>query len=147
MKFKLAYIILFLSIVLPTVLGKKSSKCGIIADKCMLLSTGKIFWPSNWDKNCSSIPICPAGYRLHKEKLGDIRACCCLLTKIVECPDCEMPKNKNVTFEKWVKLHLDKNGPQDGKCSDGKMKRIFFADADQLDKCCCESKDSPFISQ
>lgn len=119
-------------------------KCGIIADRCQLLTNGDMYWPPEFDKECSSIPICPRGYRLHREMIGDLPACCCKVKRIDYCPDCDMANANKMTFSEWIDLHLARNGPGDGLCEDSKVKRIFFGDFNQLDKCCCEPRNSPF---
>lgn len=64
-----------------------------------------------------------------------------------KCPACDMSKVKKEkqTAIEWVDMHLELNGPTDGKCPSGTYKRIFFGETSKLDKCCCESKDSPFL--
>jgi hypothetical protein len=123
-------------------------KCGFVAEKCVLLSSGKVWWPSDWTTQCSQAPICPSGYRLHKQMLGKLRACCCIIKHLNTCPDCDMSQHfTRESFHEWIELNANRNGPQDGICRPGMMKRIFFGEPGTLDKCCCEPKDSPFIYQ
>lgn len=119
-------------------------KCGVLAPKCVTLSSGKVYWSSNWTAECSSIPICPNGYRLQKQMIGSLRACCCVLKRMEDCPLCDMLKVNQQTFNEWIDMHLKQNGPPDGKCSDGTLKRIFYGK--KLDKCCCEPENSPYLS-
>lgn len=127
--------------------GRK--KCGVLADKCMLLSTGNVYWPTTWKKNCNSTPICQNGYILQKKIIEQgsqkVRACCCLLKRIEQCSFCDMSLEKQQTLPQWIEMHQRKTGPQDGSCPETHVKRIFFGGPLQLDKCCCEPKDSPYL--
>lgn len=144
MKCSTASVILLFYIVNSSV-GVKRKKYGYPVDKCILLSTGTVFWPADWTTECKSIPICTSGYRLHKEMLGSLRACCCKLKRIELCPDCDMTNATEKSFSEWSDLNMSQNGPLDGKCENGMLKRIFFGEPNQLDKCCCEPRDSPFM--
>lgn len=136
---------LLLSFTTLIVEGRK--KCGIKAENCLLLSTGKVFWPSDWTENCSATPICPVGYVLEKKMIGRTRACCCALKRIEQCAFCDMSLVGQQTFFNWIESHLLKNGPADGSCPGTHVKRIFFGGPNQLNKCCCEPKDSPYLSE
>lgn len=138
MKQSVHYILLLLCVA-STITSAKRKKCGFVADKCVLLANGNVFWPLNWKAECSSAPICPRGYSLHHHMLGELRACCCLLKRMEICPDCDIWKSGKQTY-KWIEMHLKRNGPPDGKCLDGKLKTIFFGGPNHLDKCCCEPK-------
>ena len=139
---KLIVNILMLICAVKAVIAMK--KCGILEDRCQLLTNGDMFWPSDYDRECSAIPICPKGFALHKEIIGNLRACCCKVKRISDCPDCDMTITEKEKFSEWIDLHIERNGPPDGLCSNNKVKRIFFGGFNQLDKCCCEPKDSPF---
>jgi hypothetical protein len=145
---KLTVNIVLLLCVVNSITAVKRKKCGILVDKCELLTSGKVFWSQDYATECNHIPICPSGYRLHKQMLGKLRACCCVLKHLSNCPDCDMTKyTTRQSFFEWIEMHLDRNGPQDGLCAAGLMKRIFFGGPKRLDKCCCEPRDSPFIYQ
>lgn len=122
-------------------------KCGIVADKCQLLINGDVFWPPDYNKTCSAVSICVKGHALYQETIGDLRACCCKVRYINECPACNMTDANQQTFSEWIDQHLAMNGPSDGLCSDTTLKRIFLGGSNKLDKCCCEPKDSPFKNQ
>lgn len=119
-------------------------KCGFLADRCILLADGSIFWPKDYNIQCNWTPICPREYKLHKQFIGKVHACCCLLRNIHQCPDCDMSLNNINSYYQWIERNLKRNGPPDGKCPNGKLKRIFFGGPGKLDKCCCEPKDSLF---
>lgn len=140
---KYTVIIIFIFCIANSSAGIKKKKYGFLADKCILLSTGDVFWPSDWRTECNAIPICLSGYTLHKTMLGNLRACCCQLKRVELCPDCDMTKTRS--FYEWINLNMSRNGPPDGKCENGKLKRIFFGGPNQLDKCCCEARNSPFM--
>lgn len=137
--------ILLLICVAKTVIARK--KCGILAERCQLLTNGDLFWPSDWTTECNPIPICPKGYALHKEMVGNLSACCCKVKRMSDCPDCDMTDAREESFTEWIDLHLERNGPPDGICPNTKVKRIFFGGFNQLDKCCCEPKNSPFTNK
>lgn len=143
MKYTVSIIILFC--ISNAIAGVRKKKYGFLADKCLLLSTGDVFWPSDWTAECNAVPICTSGYTVYKAILGDLRACCCQLKKINFCPDCDMTNAKTQPFAEWIDLNMNRNGPPDGKCESGMLKRIFIGGPKQLDKCCCEPKNSPFI--
>lgn len=140
----LVNILLFICVT-KTVVGMK--KCGILADTCQLLNNGEVFWPLDWNIQCNRIPLCPKGYALHKEILGDLRVCCCKVKRIHRCPDCDMSNVDNQSFSEWIDLNLEKNAPADGICDENMVKRIFLGRSNQLDKCCCEPKNSPFANK
>lgn len=122
-------------------------KCGMATEKCQILSNGKVFWPKDFNKTCPLAPLCSPDYRLHKVRLGNLRACCCRYKTIEICPDCVM-KTRDFNFSEWIDFHLSKNftGPPEGKCSNGKVKRIFIPnEKGKADKCCCEPRTSPYI--
>lgn len=122
-------------------------KCGYQAQKCQLLSNGKVFWPKDYNKTCSLAPVCPPSYKLYKIKIGDLKACCCLYKKYKEdCPDCIM--NLNLNFTQWIDYHLSSNfsSNPEGTCSNGKVKRLFIPnEAGKEEKCCCEPRNSGYI--
>jgi hypothetical protein len=121
-------------------------KCGIPTEKCQIMTNGKVFWAKDYDNPCPLAPICPPGYKLHKTRLGSLRACCCRYKNLQDCPDCDMTLAKKQSFGDWIDMHLKREGPPEGLCSNGKLKRVFIPNvAGQKDKCCCEPKTSPFI--
>lgn len=144
MKFNIYYMILLFCMA-TKVAGGRYKKSGIAPEKCMLLANGNVFWPANYTTPCNPVPKCSGSYKLHKQILGDLRACCCLYRRIKTCPDCDMSRAKKQTQFQWVEMNSRLNGPPDGKCLDGKIKRIFLGGAGKLDKCCCEPPDSPYL--
>jgi hypothetical protein len=65
---------------------------------------------------------------------------------ITDCPDCDMSMARKQTFSEWIDHHLEMDGPPEGLCKNGKLKRIFIPNEDgKQDKCCCEPRNSPFI--
>lgn len=140
-------LILVLCTMMATV-ESKYNKCGEMQETCVLLSNGNLFWPSDWTKSCSLTAMCPPGYYLKKQMLGKLRACCCMLRNIVQCPDCEMRRANQISFSDWFDWNISRNGPPDGTCPSSKVKRILFGKGlNQLDKCCCEPLDSPFLHE
>lgn len=139
------FLLLLCAVNVNLVAAGLKNKCGIFADKCMILANGKIFWPEDHSKKCSSVPICPSGYRLHKEDLDDLHVCCCVYKRLHECPDCDMSYKKRLNIFRWIELNLSRPGPPEGKCLNGKLKRIFYGGFKRMDKCCCEPIDSPFL--
>ena len=138
--------ILIVIFLLNHVLGGKYQKCGFETPKCQILSNGKIYYPKSYNTSCSLAPICPPEYKLHKTRIGDLRACCCRYKSMATCPDCDMTKNGN--FSEWIDLHLLRDGPPEGTCKGGKIKRIFIPIGKGRkghDKCCCEPRNSPYI--
>lgn len=142
MKILLKIVLIFVAS--SSVEGKRK-KCGILVEKCVLLSSGKIFWPSESLKTCPIAPMCPVGYNLNEQTVDGARACCCLLSKIERCPDCDMRRKNEISFDDWFDVNISRNGPPDGTCPGSKVKRIFFGEGNQLDKCCCEPKNSPYL--
>jgi len=145
-KMKFCVNILILLCAATSISAIKRRRCGVVVDKCQLLTNGRVFWPLDWKKECHATPICQPGYKLHKQVVGRLRSCCCVLKKIEYCPDCDMSDVEHQSFFEWIAVHLQRNGPADGKCPDHKWKRIFNGEGpNQLDKCCCEPKDTPFV--
>lgn len=144
MKFYIYFIILLFCVVI-TINAKKKKKCGNLAEKCMVLSNGDVFWPSDYSTQCVHLPMCPTGYKLHKKTFGSVQACCCIYRRMKVCPDCDMSVAKKISYYQWIEMNMSRNGPPDGKCEDGKMKRIFFGKSSKLDKCCCEPPTSRFL--
>jgi hypothetical protein len=57
-----------------------------------------------------------------------------------------MSMARKQTFSEWIDQHLEMDGPPEGLCKNGKLKRIFIPNEDgKQDKCCCEPRNSPFI--
>lgn len=147
MRGKLNLILVLCILAVLAVVEGSRMKCGSLQEKCVLLSTGKLFWPSDWTTPCSLTPMCPSGYTLKKQMLGNLRACCCMLKNVQECPDCDMTGAGELSFFEWFDVHMQRNGPPDGTCPSGKFKRIFFGGPQQLDKCCCEPRNSPYLRE
>ena len=121
-------------------------KCGLETPKCQILSNGKVYYSKTYNTSCSLAPICPPDYKLHKTRIGKLRACCCRYKNMNVCPDCDMSQNGN--FSEWIDLHLLRDGPPEGICKGGKIKRIFIPTEigkKNQDKCCCEPRNSPYI--
>jgi hypothetical protein len=120
-------------------------RCGILAETCQLLSNGKVFWPLQDVKECPMTPVCHSGYILSKTRIGDLRACCCKLEKIEQCPYCDMSKMRYASFTQFFDDHIDKELlPPDGTCPPRFYKRIFI-ETGKPDKCCCEPYYSPYL--
>lgn len=139
-------IFLMLCIVINTAVEGKRKKCGTNAENCMLLQTGEIFWLPEATSKCPNLAMCPSGYSLRKQKFGELRACCCLLKNINQCPDCDMSKAGRVPYNVWFDDHLHRSGPPDGTCPIGTYKRQFLRHGlNEVEKCCCEPKNSPYL--
>lgn len=54
-KMKFIVTILLLLCLVKSNIARK--RCGVVADKCITLSTGTVYWPSDWTAECSSVPI------------------------------------------------------------------------------------------
>lgn len=141
----LASIVIFLCVLIEISSGLKR-KCGIPTPKCQLLANGNVFFSNDYNKSCSTAPICPPGYILHRTRIGELRACCCRYENLKECPDCDMTQCKELSFSEWIDFHLKRDGPPEGICKNGKLKRIFIPNEQgKRDKCCCEPRNSPYI--
>jgi hypothetical protein len=62
-------------------------KCGIPTPKCQIMTNGKVFWAEDYNTTCSLAPICPPHFKLHKTRIGTLRACCCRYKHLKDCPD------------------------------------------------------------
>lgn len=141
----LVYIVIFLC-TFEKISSKERKKCGIPTPKCQIMTNGQVFWSKDYNTSCSLAPICPPGYKLHKTRIGNLRACCCRFKILKECPDCDMSFARNQTFSQWIDMHLEREGPPEGLCKGGKLKRIFIPnEPGKKDKCCCEPRSSKYI--
>lgn len=140
-----ATIFLALCLLTESITALKRKKFGVPAERCLVLSSGKVFWPSDYSSECNAIPICHGGYRVHKEVVRNMKVCCCIVKRMEKCPACDMSLARYQTFENWVDMHLKRNGPQDGICPSNTQKRLFYSEPG-IDKCCCEPRNSHFAN-
>lgn len=126
--------------------GEAGKKYGVVIPDCQTLSTGEVFWsPKTNIKKCPSAAICPKGHKLHEDKIGEKRVCCCLFKNVTQCPNCEMAYANRMPLWYWFNVQQNRTkGPEDGVCPTDKVKRILIEQG-KPNKCCCEPRTSPFV--